>query len=248
MRITLVGALGRMGAYVMEAVCGTGNECVSLVDPSYGETRLKNEHRHISEAAEETDVIIDFSFHTAAPEIAEYAAEKKIPVVIATTGHTESEKKNIMKASEKTAVFYSGNMSIGIATLCGAVKKVLSVFDDADVEIIETHHNRKADAPSGTALMLFDAVKEVRPDSFANCGRSGNSKREKNEVGISSVRSGNIIGIHEVKICTDLEQITIKHEAFDRALFAEGAIKAAEYIVGKEPGLYGMKDLMSETK
>ncbi len=246
MRITVVGALGRMGANVIAAAGRTGNECVAHVDSGYGETGLKNEYCRISEMREACDVIIDFSYHTVTPEIAEYAAEKKLPIVIATTGHTESEKASIIKASEKTAVFWSGNLSLGIATLCDTVKRVLSVFDHADVEIIETHHNRKADAPSGTALMLFDAVKEVRSDAEASCGRSG--KREKNEVGIASVRSGNIVGIHEVRICTDYEQITLKHEAFDRALFADGAIKAAEYIIGKEPGLYDMKSLMTDRK
>ena len=248
MRITVVGALGRMGANVISAAGRSGNDCVAYVDCAYGESRRENEYRRIADVREDTDVIIDFSFHAVTPEIAEYAAEKKIPVVIATTGHTESERANIIKAAEKTAVFYSGNMSIGIAALCETVKKVLSVFENADVEIIETHHNRKLDAPSGTALMLFDAVKEVRPDAWANCGRSGSGKREKNEVGIASVRSGNLVGIHEVRICTDCEQITLKHEAYDRALFADGAIKAAEYILGKEPGLYDMKALMSSSR
>jgi 4-hydroxy-tetrahydrodipicolinate reductase len=134
-------------------------------------------------------------------------------------------------------------MSVGIATLCDAVKRVVSVFPDADVEIVETHHNRKLAAPSGTALMLFDAVKEVRPEAEALCGRSGHGKRTYNEVGISALRMGNIVGIHEVAICTDNERITLKHEAFDRALFADGAVKAAEYLVGKPAGFYNMKHM-----
>ena len=121
---------------------------------------------------------------------------------------------------------------------------MVSVFPDADVEIIETHHNRKLDAPSGTAKMLFEAVKEVRADAYANQGRSGLCKREKNEVGINSIRTGNIVGIHEVIIGTNSEQITLKHEAYDRALFADGAIKAAEFMCGKSAGLYTMKELL----
>ena len=135
-------------------------------------------------------------------------------------------------------------MSVGIATLCDAVRRVVSVFPDADVEIIETHHNRKLDAPSGTAKMIFNAVKDVREDAYAHYGRSGNCKREKNEIGINSIRVGNIVGIHEVIIGTSSEQITIKHEAYDRSLFADGAIKAAEYMTGKSAGLYTMTELL----
>ncbi len=246
MRLAIVGALGRMGANVIRAAEKNGYECAALIDSGYGETSMKNEYASIRDMKEAVDCIIDFSFHGVAPELSEYAAEKKLPIIIATTGHTEEEKEAIKKAAEKTAVFYSGNMSLGIATLCDTVKRVLSVFTDADVEIIETHHSRKLDAPSGTALMLFNSVKEVRADAEANCGRSGIGKREKNEVGISAVRSGNIVGIHEVRITTDFEQITLKHEAFDRALFADGAIKAAEFLVGKPAGLYDMKAMMSQ--
>ena len=165
-------------------------------------------------------------------------------MIVATTGHTEEEREVINEASKKVAVFYSGNMSVGIATLCDVVKRVVSVFPDADVEIIETHHNRKLDAPSGTAKMLFNSVKEAREDAYAYYGRSGNCKREKNEVGINSIRVGNIVGIHEVIIGTNSEQITLKHEAYDRALFADGAIKAAAYMAGKGAGFYTMTELL----
>ncbi len=248
MRIIVVGALGRMGANVIKAANKCGCECAALVDSGYGDTRMTNEYTKIADVREAADVIIDFSFHAVAPEITAYAAEKRIPIVVATTGHDEAEKNSIYEASKQTAVFYSGNMSLGIATLCDTVKRVLSVFTDADVEIIETHHNRKLDAPSGTALMLFNSVKEVRPEAEANCGRAGNGKRDKNEVGIAAVRSGNIVGIHEVRITTDFEQITLKHEAYDKALFADGAIKAAEFIINKDAGLYDMKAMMSESK
>jgi 4-hydroxy-tetrahydrodipicolinate reductase len=230
-----------MGAHVKTALNKSGNTVVANVDIGYenGEG-----YKSIFDVKEEADVIIDFSFHTVTNEVVEYAAKNGIPAIICTTGHTDEEKKAINTASEKTAIFYSGNMSIGIATLCSAVKAVVSAFPDADVEIVETHHNRKMDAPSGTALMLFDAVKEIRPDAYANNGRSGQGKREKNEVGISAMRMGNIVGIHEVCVCTDNERITLKHEAFDRALFADGAVKAAEYLIGKSAGMYSMKEMM----
>ncbi len=232
-----------MGAQVKNAAEKLGYEITATVDVGYV-TDGDGCYASINSVKEKADVIIDFSYHAVTEEIVTYAAENNIPAIICTTGHTETEKNEIVKASEKTAVFYSGNMSIGIATLCDAVKRVVSVFPDADVEICETHHNRKLDAPSGTALMLFDAVKEVRPDAVAVNGRSGQAKREKNDVGISALRMGNIVGIHEVAICTDNERITLKHEAFDRALFADGAIKAAEYLIGKPAGFYNMKTML----
>ena len=240
MKVILVGALGRMGGHVKTLLDKLGYDTVDVDAFSEGGSVYKS----INDVSEAADVIIDFSFHTITEEVVSYASEKGIPAVICTTGHTPEEKEIIKKASEKTGIFYSGNMSIGIATLCGAVKTVVSAFPDADVEIVETHHNRKADAPSGTAIMLFDAVKEVRPEAKALHGRGGYGKREKDEVGISAMRMGNIVGIHEVCICTDNERITLKHEAFDRALFADGAVKAAEYMVGKGAGMYSMKEMM----
>lgn len=242
MNVILVGALGRMGAHVAEALARTGHTVAASVDVGYP-ANGGGRYLRIGEVKETADVIIDFSFHAVTPEVVAYAARHQIPAVIATTGHTEDEKKAISAASAKTAIFYSGNMSVGIATLCDAVKRVVSAFPDADVEIVETHHNRKLDAPSGTALMLFDAVKEARPGAKALCGRSGQGKREKNEVGIAALRMGNVVGVHEVMICTDNERITLKHEAFDRALFADGAVKAAEYLTGKSAGLYTMKTM-----
>lgn len=244
MKVLVVGALGIMGGHVINAVNRAGDECVAFVDIKYTSDSKANEYSKIADVKEKADVIIDFSFHGLTKEITEYAIKTGTPTIIATTGHTDEEKKIIEDASKKVAIFYTGNMSVGIATLCDAVKMVVSVFPDADVEIIETHHNRKLDAPSGTAKMLFEAVKEARPDAYANQGRNGLCKREKNEVGINSIRTGNIVGIHEVIIGTNTEQITLKHEAYDRALFADGAIKAAEFMCGRGAGLYTMKELL----
>jgi 4-hydroxy-tetrahydrodipicolinate reductase len=205
---------------------------------------VENEYLKITDFKGKADVIIDFSFHGLIKEITDYAVMTKTPLIVATTGHTDEEKEIINAASKETAVFYSGNMSVGIATLCDVVRRVVSVFPDADVEIIETHHNRKLDAPSGTAKMLFNSVKEAREEAYAHYGRSGNCKREKNEVGINAIRVGNIVGIHEVIIGTNSEQITLKHEAYDRALFADGAIKAAEFMTGKGAGMYTMTELL----
>ncbi len=244
MMALVVGALGVMGKHVINALQKNGDECVALVDIKYDENRAPNEYTKISDVKERADVIIDFSFHGLTSDILEYAQKTNTPAVLATTGQTDEEKEMIKKASENVAIFYTGNMSVGIATLCDVVRRVVSVFPDADVEIIETHHNRKLDAPSGTAKMLFEAVKEARPDAYANQGRNGLCKREKNEVGINSIRVGNIVGIHEVIIGTETEQITLKHEAYDRALFADGAVKAGQFMCGRGAGLYTMKELL----
>ena len=243
MKIILVGAKGIMGGHVINAANKAGFEISALVDLKC-DPEITGEYTKISDIKEKADVIIDFSFHGLVKEITDYAVETGTPVIVATTGHTDEEREVINEASKKVAVFYSGNMSVGIATLCDVVKRVVSVFPNADVEIIETHHVRKLDAPSGTAKMLFNSVKEAREDAYAHYGRSGNCKREKNEIGINSVRVGNIVGIHEVIVGTETEQITLKHEAYDRALFADGAIKAAEFMAGKGAGFYTMTELL----
>ncbi|MBO5212289.1 MAG: 4-hydroxy-tetrahydrodipicolinate reductase [Clostridia bacterium] len=246
MKALVVGALGVMGEHIINKLKASDNEPCALVDIRYANDAKNNEYQKIADVKEKCDVIIDFSFHGVVSEVLEYAEKTNTPAIIATTGHTDEEKEMIKNASQNVAIFYTGNMSVGIATLCDAVKRVVSAFPDADVEIIETHHTRKLDAPSGTAKMIFDAVKEIRPDAVANYGRNGLCKREKNEIGINSLRIGNIVGIHEIRIGTDTEQITLKHEAYDRALFADGAVKAAQFMVGKGAGLYTMKELLKD--
>ena len=190
------------------------------------------------------DCIVDFSHHEATQKLLEYAISQNIPVVLSTTGHTEEEKKLIYAAAKKIPVFYSANMSLGIALLVELAKKTAEAMPDAEIEIIEKHHNRKIDAPSGTALMIADALHEVRPDSYANNGRSGQGKRQKNEIGIHAIRMGNIVGEHEVIVGTENQTITLRHEAHSRALFAEGALAAAAFIKDKPAGLYDMKSLV----
>lgn len=192
----------------------------------------------------DADCIIDFSFHTSAPSLMENAVRLGLPVVVATTGHTEDEVKAIEDASSKVAVFRSANMSVGIALLKRLVKQASELFPESEVEIIEAHHDQKADAPSGTALMLADAVKESRPDANYVMGRSGQSKRTKEEIGIHSLRMGNVTGEHEVIFAMPTQTLKLKHEAHDRALFADGAIRAAKFLIGKAPGMYDMEDLL----
>ena len=199
-----------------------------------------------SEYTGPADVMIDFSHHEGTKSMMDYCTSRGLPVVVCTTGQTDDEMKMITKASESIPVFKSANMSVGVALVAKVVNEVAAKFGKCDIEIVETHHNRKVDAPSGTALMLADAVKDARPELHYNLGRSGNCKREPNEIGINAVRMGNIVGTHEVMFGTNTQTITVTHQALDRALFADGAVDAARFIVGKPAGLYDMNDLLSD--
>ena len=189
-------------------------------------------------------MVIDFSHHTAVSDVLAYARRIHAAAVVGTTGHTSEEKQLIMDAAREIPVFFSGNMSLGIAVLCRLAKQAAACFPDADIEIVETHHNRKVDAPSGTAHMLFQAIREVRPNAVEHCGRAGEGKRTQDEIGVSSLRMGGVVGIHEVHICTGNQRLTLRHEAMSREMLAEGAVDAARFIVGKKAGLYGMEDLL----
>ena len=192
----------------------------------------------------QANVLIDFSHHTAAPAIMNWAVEHQVAVVMCTTGHTPEEQEAIRAAAQKIPVFYSANMSVGVALLAELAKKTAAVFPDADIEIVETHHNRKADAPSGTALMLGRVIQQVRPQSVFQLGRSGMQKRTPQEIGFHAIRRGNVPGIHEIIVSTDTQSITLRHEVYDRALFADGALTAARFLLEQAPGLYDMADML----
>jgi len=197
------------------------------------------------DARADVDVIIDFSHHSCTNDLLAFAVENNLPLVLATTGQTYEERQAITEASEKIPLFFASNYSMGIALLIELAKKAAAAMPNAEIEIIEKHHDRKVDAPSGTALTIAEAISSVRPDSFVVSGRSGNScKRKPNEIGIASVRMGNIVGEHEVLIGTPNQTISLKHEAHSRALFAEGALSAALFLKDKGPGLYNMDDLV----
>ncbi len=247
MKILVSGIGGHMGREVA-ALCEAGYRgAVSAggVDPFATGEHIYHSYDDIPADAE-IDCVVDFSIHTATPELLGFAATRGIPVVVATTGHTPEEKTAIETAAGIIPVFYSANMSLGVALLVELAKTAVRAMPDADIEIVETHHNRKLDAPSGTALMLANAIHEVREDSVNHCGRAGQVKREKNEIGIHAVRHGNIVGIHEVIVGTATQTITLKHEAHSRALFAEGALAAAAFLVGRDAGLYDMRSLVAD--
>ena len=241
MKVVICGANGAMGKKLQEKF---GTQVAGLVsaDGMGGVPRTFEELGKVG-----VDVVVDFSHHSAAPAVAKYAAENGCAMVVGTTGHTEEEKAAIFAAAKTVPVFYAGNMSLGVAVLCKLAKQAAASFPDADIEIVEIHHNRKVDAPSGTAKMLFEAIKEARPKAIAHCGRAGEGKRTKEEVGIQALRMGNIVGIHEVYINTGNQLLTLRHEAFDRGLFADGAVDAAAFLEGKPAGLYNMNDLLEES-
>jgi 4-hydroxy-tetrahydrodipicolinate reductase len=239
MRAVVCGANGAMGKLICAAL---GESVIGRVSID-GENGVPKTFEELG--AVDANVLIDFSHHTAVGDVLAYAKKIGSAAVIGTTGHTPEEKAMIFAAAEEIPVFYAGNVSLGIAVLCRLVKDAVKFFPDADIEIVEIHHTRKVDAPSGTAHMLFNAVKEVRPDAVENCGRSGEGKRTKNEVGIHALRMGNVVGIHEVHINTGTQTLVLKHESGSRAMLADGAVSAAKFMVGKEKGLYDMESILN---
>ena len=240
MRVILCGANGAMGKLIDGIL---GSEIVGRVSID-GENGVPKTFAELGEV--NADVLIDFSHHTAIADVLAYAKKVGCGVVIGTTGHTGEEKTMIYEAAKTLPVFYSGNMSLGIAVLCRLARQAAACFPEADIEIVEIHHNRKVDAPSGTAHMLFNAIREVRPDAVEACGRAGEGKRKANEIGIASLRLGNVVGVHEVHISTGSQTLTLRHEAGTRAMLAEGAVDAARYMEGKPIGLYTMRELLEE--
>ena len=238
MRAIVCGANGAMGKLICDIF---GNEVVGKVSID-GANNVPKTFAELGAMA--ADVVVDFSHHTAIADVLAYAKKIGAAAVIGTTGHTAEEKALIYAAAEEIPVFYAGNVSLGIAVLCRLVKDAVKYFPDADVEIVEVHHTRKVDAPSGTAHMLFNAIKEVRPQAYENCGRAGEGKRTKDEIGIHALRMGNVVGIHEVHINTGNQTLTLKHESGSRAMLADGAVAAARFMEGKAAGLYDMESIL----
>ena len=193
--------------------------------------------------------MIDFSHPSLLKGIIDYAVKTKTPAVIATTGISDEQIGYMRKASEQVPLFFSYNMSFGVNLIAGLAKKAAAALYDAfDIEIIEMHHNRKLDAPSGTAIMLADAISGALPEEpvYVYDRHSRRQKRDKKEIGISSVRGGTIVGEHEVIFAGKDEVVTLKHTALSRDIFAVGAVKAAQFLSAKESGMYSMDDMIGE--
>ena len=240
MRAILWGANGAMGKLIDGLL---GEEVVGRVSID-GENGVARSFAELGDV--QADMIIDFSHHSAVADVIDAGKKLGCSVVIGTTGHTPEEQAMIREAAQQIPVFWSGNMSLGIAVLCRLAKQAAGFFPDADIEILEIHHNRKVDAPSGTAHMLFNAVKQARPHAVEVCGRAGEGKRQKNEGGVAALRIGNVVGVHEVHICTGSQTLTLRHEAGSRAMLAEGAVDAARFMEGKGPGLYDMESILNQ--
>ncbi|MDD2418318.1 MAG: 4-hydroxy-tetrahydrodipicolinate reductase [Oscillospiraceae bacterium] len=249
-RIILSGCNGKMGRVITACVA---ERCDCKIVAGFD----MNTERHSgypiyanpSNCQIDADVIIDFSHPSALSGVMAYALEHNLPIVIATTGLTDIQIEDINEMSEKLAIFFSGNMSMGISLITELARKAVTVLgNDFDVEIIEKHHNQKIDAPSGTALMLADAISESleNESKYVFERHSVRQKRSKAEIGISSVRGGTIVGEHEILFAGHDEMISISHTAMSREIFAVGAINASLFLVNRQPGLYSMTDLVRE--
>lgn len=249
MKILLSGLGGHMGAEVAK-LCAEGYrgaELVAGVDYMNWQNAAVPCAPDFDSACADVDCIVDFSHHSCTHALLGFAVKNRLPLVIATTGQTEEERAAIAAAAEQIPVFVAANFSVGVALLIEMAKKVAAAMPEAEIEIIEKHHDRKVDAPSGTALAIAAAVQSVRPGAAIVTGRSGFGKRTKEEIGIHAIRMGNLAGEHEVLIGTNNQTITLKHETHSRALFAEGALAAAEFLCGKPAGYYDMNSMLGNS-
>ena len=251
-RILLNGINGRMGKTIenlsfnydnLKVVCGVYNLITkNSLTPTYN---------NINDVKEEVDIIIDFSHPNSLESILDYALKKKIGIVLGTTGHNEKQIQKIKEVSNQIPIFMSYNMSIGINVLQMLLRKGLhSLYKDYDIEIIEKHHNQKIDSPSGTAIMLMKTIENFVSENFNeeinfSHGRFGEKKKGKKEIGVHAIRCGNIIGEHEIMFAGNNEIIELKHTALSREVFAQGALKAALYLYGKEPKMYDMNSMLN---
>ncbi|EOD00891.1 4-hydroxy-tetrahydrodipicolinate reductase [Caldisalinibacter kiritimatiensis] len=249
-KVIIHGCNGNMGQ-VLSKHLQQDNQCQIVAGIDRSPNKYKNDYpvyKDIFDFEGNADVIIDFSNPYYLPGLLDYSIENNMPLVIATTGFSPKDIKDIENAAKNIPIFYSSNMSLGINVLIELVTKAIPTLSDSfDIEIIEKHHNQKADAPSGTAYMIANKINEAFKNTMEYVfGRySKKEKRRKNEIGIHAVRGGTIVGEHSVIFAGQDETIEIKHSAFSKSIFAIGAIKAAKYIVNQENGLYDMNNLVA---
>lgn len=249
-KILLCGCNGRMGQVIVSCVEARDNcEIVAGIDISGKQKNTFPVFKCIGDFKDEADVVIDFSHPSGLDTLLEFAVKREIPTVIATTGYSEEQVQKIHQASQKTALFFTANMSIGINLVADLIKRAATVLEDNfDIEIVEAHHSQKLDAPSGTANMLASAVIEGCNNSKTQVfdRHSKRQKRDKDEIGMHSIRGGTIVGEHSVIFAGRDEIITISHSARSREIFAVGALNAALFMVGKPAQLYNMGDLIGK--
>lgn len=245
--LLVCGCAGKMGIAVQNFVADREDCCIAAGVDLTGRGGDFPVYRSIGEVMEKIDVVIDFSHPSALPDILNYCKKHNTPAVLCTTGYNADEVEAVKNAAKTLPIFYSRNMSLGVNLLVELSKKAEAVLGtDFDVEIIEMHHNQKIDAPSGTALMLADAINEVRENEmkYTYDRHSQRKKREKSEIGLHSVRGGTIVGEHEVIFSGRHEVLKLSHSAQSKELFASGAVNAAVFMSGKSAGLYDMSDLV----
>lgn len=246
-RLILVGACGKMGRVIADIVSKRDDcEIIGGVDKFPQECSFPV-YESIFDINEKADAVIDFSHPSALDDLLEYSKKTNTSLVLATTGYDEEQKKKIQKASEESPIFFTYNMSMGINLLASLAQKAVEILGDSfDIEIVEKHHNQKIDAPSGTALMLADAICEVTPNpmKYEYDRHSKREKRSKNEIGLHAIRGGTIVGEHDIIFAGRDEIITLSHSARSKEVFAVGAVNAAIYMAGKDAGLYDMKELI----
>ena len=247
-KVIICGASGKMGGFVANACKEDGNlQVVAGID----KVNLGQDFPifdSFSKLNVTADVIIDFSNPALLDDILDYAVSTKTPVVLATTGYSQAQIEQINAASKNIPIFFTFNMSLGVNLICSLAKKAADILGDSfDIEIIEKHHNQKIDAPSGTAIMLANAVNSSFDNEkvYEYDRHSKRQKRSKNEIGIHAVRGGTIVGEHDVIFAGHDEVITLSHSAQSKEVFAAGAVKAAKFIVGKPSGLYDMGDILN---
>lgn len=246
MKVIINGYSGTMGQVLAKCVADDEElELVAGISPKHHDVDGFNTYSSFADVKEDSDVVIDFSNPLALDGILEYCLKTKTPVVLATTGYNDEEMEKIHEAAKQIPVFLSFNMSLGVNILLKLVKEAAKNLANFDIEIIEKHHNKKVDSPSGTAVMIANAVKEIREQSEFIYGRHGRTgKRQQNEVGIHAVRGGTIVGEHSAIFAGNDEILEINHSARSKNVFAEGAIAAAKYLVNQEPGFYNMDDML----
>ena len=247
-KVILHGCNGRMGQMLSTLIeADEEMTVVAGIEPS-GEA--KNDYpvyKNFDELKDEADVIIDFSTASAMDGLLAYCEETHTPLVLCSTGLSEAQLDRVEKLAKESPVLISANMSLGINVLLKLLKNVTKTLygNGFDIEIAEKHHNQKLDAPSGTALALADVMKDELADISYNLNRTEvRKKRDRNEIGISSVRGGTIVGEHDVIFAGTDEVIEIKHTAYSRAVFAKGAMSAAKFLKGKKAGKYDMSDVI----
>lgn len=247
MKIFIVGINGKMGGAICACAEREGIEVAGGLDITPGgkyPVFAKAEDVNVA-----FDVIIDFSRPASLDGVIALAEARKVPAVLATTGYTEEQLKKIAALAEKVPVFRSANMSLGVNVVESVLPALASALGGFDVEIVEAHHNRKVDAPSGTALQMLEAVRKGLPyEPREVYGRQGECKREKGDIGVHAVRGGTIVGEHTVMFIGEDEIVEIKHTALSRNIFAVGAVRAAAFLIGKEPGMYDMNDYIAAGK